>query len=161
MWKTTKELRSKGTHGKYHYVIKNKYIHIQRIMGTSMGPQQLVHTQCKETNIFNDIDKNTLHCISSYFYYCILVPVIVSAVTKIQVPRDLIAVLTSLLMYSARFKAPLTHSCNCDSVRGLPPGLWTEHSISPWMTTVTAPLDKVSSSFVGSGKRISLKKKTN
>ena len=75
-------------------------------------------------------DKNTFYYIYSLFYYYILVPVVISTVTKIQVPRDSRAVLTSLLMYSALFMAPLIHSCNCDSAMELPPGLWTEHSIS-------------------------------
>jgi hypothetical protein len=106
--------------------------------------------------------ENTFYYISSLFYCYILVPIIVPTVTKIQVPRDSRAVLTSLLMYSALLVAPLIHSCNCDSVRGLPPGLWTEHSTPSTTTTVTTPLDKLSSSLVGSVKRISLKiKQTN
>jgi hypothetical protein len=104
--------------------------------------------------------KQTTHYyISSSPDCCVQVPAVLSAVTKIQVLSDLRAVLTSLLMYSALFVAPMIHSCNCDSVRGLPPGLWTEQSVSPCTTTVTTPLDKLSSSFVGSVKRISLKKK--
>jgi hypothetical protein len=59
---------------------------------------------------------------SSSFYYCILDPVVMSAVIKIYVSRDMRAVMTSLLMYSALFMVPLMQSYNC----GLPPWLWTQ-----------------------------------
>ena len=140
---------------------------------TSMDPPRSVHIQCKETNIFNDTNKfknQSTHpkFLTSDFWWLMKIHFItflhcsgpsggINCLTQIQVPRDSRAVLTSSLMYSALFIAPLTHCCNCDSVKGLPPGLWTEHSTSPWTTTVTTPLDKLSSSLVGSVKRISLK----
>lgn len=49
------------------------------------------------------------------------------------------------------------HSNNCSSVKGLPPGLWTQQSSSPFRTIVTMPAQRFSSSTVGSANIILLK----